>query len=215
MIHTAGMFSKRFTFILLAFALSVVVISCNDSQKNIKSQYFYTNTADILGKNIDEVSEKTGIDLKNGAEVYYKREDTEKTVLNEMYKYRGADVKIRLEFFGNCLYSVQFCFNNDDDGLKTAAKLCRELYAKYEKELGEPDTYYKFSKPMEEANLEMLKNESRIIEYWESSGIDWSEFLNADSNQGISSIDFSIKAEEKSEYEYAVAVEGYFRARLG
>ena len=90
---------------------------------NIKSQYFYTNTADILGKNIDEVSEKTRIDLKNGAEVYYKREDTEKTVLNEMYKYRGADVKIRLEFFGNCLYSVQFCFNNDDDGLKTAAKL--------------------------------------------------------------------------------------------
>ena len=206
---------KAVISVLIFAVLCMSVIFCINYGKSIRSQYFYTNTTDILGKNIDEVSEKTGIDLKNGAEVYYKREDTEKTVLNEMYKYRGADVKIRLEFFGNCLYSVQFCFNNDDDGLKTAAKLCRELYAKYEKELGEPDTYYKFSKPMEEANLEMLKNESRIIEYWESSGIDWSELLNADSNQEISSIDFSIKAEEKSEYEYAVAVEGYFRARLG
>ena len=206
---------KAVISVLIFAVLCMSVVFCINYGKSIRSQYFYTNTTDILGKNIDEVSEKTGIDLKNGAEVYYKREDTEKTVLNEMYKYRGADVKIRLEFFGNCLYSVQFCFNNDDDGLKTAAKLCRELYAKYEKELGEPDTYYKFSKPMEEANLEMLKNESRIIEYWESSDIDWSELLNADSNQEISSIDFSIKAEEKSEYEYAVAVEGYFRARLG
>ena len=108
MTHICGLFFKKSVSLFMIVTLGVFIVSCKDSQKNIKSQYFYTNTADILGKNIDEVSEKTGIDLKNGAEVYYKREDTEKTVLNEMYKYRGADVKIRLEFFGNCLYSVQF-----------------------------------------------------------------------------------------------------------
>ena len=215
MTHICGLFLKKSVSLFMTVTLGVFIVSCKDSQKNIKSQYFYTNTADILGKNIDEVSEKTGIDFENDGTLYRESGDSKLIILNEQYKYGSEDVKIIFGFYDNILASLQYCFNNDDDGLKTAAKLCCELYAKYEKELGEPDTYYKFSKPMEEANLEMLKNESRIIEYWESSGIDWSELLNADSNQGISSIDFSIKAEEKSEYEYAVAVEGYFRARLG
>ena len=54
---------KAVISVLIFAVLCMSVIFCINYGKSIRSQYFYTNTTDILGKNIDEVSEKTGIDF--------------------------------------------------------------------------------------------------------------------------------------------------------
>lgn len=205
MTHICGLFLKKSVSLFMTVTLGVFIVSCKDSQKNIKSQYFYTNTADILGKNIDEVSEKTGIDFENDGTLYRESGDSKLIILNEQYKYGSEDVKIIFGFYDNILASLQYCFNDDDKGMNTTAKLCRELYETYEKKLGEPVTYPEFSKPMEETIPKILK-ESGVWEYWETSDVDWSELLKRYADDEISRIDFSIRGEFSS-----VTVRGYFQ----
>ncbi len=205
MTHICGLFLKKSVSLFTIVTLGVFIVSCKDSQKNIKSQYFYTNTADILGKNIDEVSEKTGIDFENDGTLYRESGDSKLIILNELYKYGSEDVKIIFGFYDNILASLQYCFNDDDKGMNTTAKLCRELYGTYEKKLGEPVTYPEFSKPIEETTPKILK-ESGVWEYWETSDVDWSELLKRYADDEISRIDFSIRGEFSS-----VTVRGYFQ----
>ena len=174
-------------------------------RKKHKESIFYTNTTDILGKNIDEVSEKTGIDFENDSTLYRENGDSKLIILNELYKYGSEDVKIIFGFYDNILASLQYCFNDDDKGMNATAKLCRELYGTYEKKLGEPVTYPEFSKPMEETTPKILK-ESGVWEYWETSDVDWSELLKRYADNEISRIDFSIRGEFSS-----VTVRGYFQ----
>lgn len=205
MTHICGLFFKKSVSLFMIVTLGVFIVSCKDSQKNIKSQYFYTNTADILGKNIDEVSEKTGIDFENDGTLYRESGDSKLIILNELYKYGSEDVKIIFGFYDNILASLQYCFNDNDKGMNATAKLCRELYGTYEKKLGEPVTYPEFSKPMEETTPKILK-ESGVWEYWETSDVDWSELLKRYADDEISRIDFSIRGEFSS-----VTVRGYFQ----
>ena len=205
MTHICGLFFKKSVSLFMIVTLGVFIVSCKDSQKNIKSQYFYTNTTDILGKNIDEVSEKTGIDFENDGTLYRENGDSKLIILNELYKYGSEDVKIIFGFYDNILASLQYCFNDNDNGMNATAKLCRELYGTYEKKLGEPVTYPEFSKPMEETTPKFLK-ESGVWEYWETSDVDWSELLKRYADDEISRIDFSIRGEFSS-----VTVRGYFQ----
>ena len=196
---------KAVISVLIFAVLCMSVIFCINYGKSIRSQYFYTNTTDILGKNIDEVSEKTGIDFENDGTLYRENGDSKLIILNELYKYGSEDVKIIFGFYDNILASLQYCFNDDDKGMNATAKLCRELYGTYEKKLGEPVTYPEFSKPMEETTPKILK-ESGVWEYWETSDVDWSELLKRYADDEISRIDFSIRGEFSS-----VTIRGYFQ----
>ncbi len=131
-----AIFKKTLSIVLSALiCLSFTACGASPDKKNMVNLHKYLAHSEQEVLNYLEIKESDISDRREG-------ENQVDIVLSEPFKYNGTDATVILMFANDCMYAVQYIFNEETDtSAKAAYKYTKDIEKEFDKKYKTPDNY--------------------------------------------------------------------------